>query len=282
MLLLLPRDPLAPRRVDERFRPEADAARELGISVGLLDHDALTRGRPTEALRQLPEDHDAVYRGWTLRSEQYATLAAMLERRGVTMRTSPKNYARAHELPHWIETLDCVTPASAWTSGPALDCFDAACAELGAGPAVLRDYAKSLKQHWLEAAYIPDTTDVAGARAVAERFVALRGEDFTGGFVVRRYETFASAEARTWWIDGRCAFVTAHPDSTADSPMPLLHRIEPLLGRLGLPFVTVDLALRDDGVWRVIELGDGQVSDRPSNLPALELVRALCSARHAL
>jgi hypothetical protein len=32
---------------------------------------------------------------------------------------------------------------------------------------------------------------------------------------------------------------------------------------LGLPFVAVDLALRTDDVWRVIELGDGQVSDRP-------------------
>jgi hypothetical protein len=28
-----------------------------------------------------------------------------------------------------------------------------------------------------------------------------------------------------------------------------------------LPFVAADLALRADGTWRVIELGDGQVSD---------------------
>jgi ATP-grasp domain-containing protein len=37
----------------------------------------------------------------------------------------------------------------------------------------------------------------------------------------------------------------------------------------------VDLALRTDGEWRVIELGDGQVSDRPAGTPAEDLIAAL-------
>jgi hypothetical protein len=47
---------------------------------------------------------------------------------------------------------------------------------------------------------------------------------------------------------------------------------------LGLPFVTVDLARRDDGVWRVIELGDGQVSDRPATIAPDALVAAVAGA----
>ncbi|WP_446220731.1 ATP-grasp domain-containing protein [Micromonospora sp. IBHARD004] len=41
------------------------------------------------------------------------------------------------------------------------------------------------------------------------------------------------------------------------------------MAALDLPLVTADLALRADGVWRVVEVGDGQVSDRPpaSNHP---------------
>ena len=46
---------------------------------------------------------------------------------------------------------------------------------------------------------------------------------------------------------------------------------------LGLPFVTVDLALRTDGIWRVVELGDGQVSDRPTTLAPHGLIAALAS-----
>jgi hypothetical protein len=45
----------------------------------------------------------------------------------------------------------------------------------------------------------------------------LRDDVFTGGFVLRRWEDFASAEARTWWVDGACRLVTAHPDTPATS-----------------------------------------------------------------
>jgi hypothetical protein len=56
-----------------------------------------------------------------------------------------------------------------------------------------------------------------------------------------------------------------HPDTSDAVPDTGvgLAAVAPVVAGLGLPFVTVDLALREDGVWRVIELGDGQVSDRP-------------------
>ena len=44
---------------------------------------------------------------------------------------------------------------------------------------------------------------------------------------------------------------------------------------LGLPFVTVDLVKRSDGAWRVVELGDGQVSDWPASRDPGDLVAAL-------
>lgn len=42
-----------------------------------------------------------------------------------------------------------------------------------------------------------------------------------------------------------------------------------------MPFVTVDLAQRSDGTWRVIELGDGQVSDRPAATEASAFLSAI-------
>lgn len=276
MLLLLPSDPLDPRRPDEHLRAEAAAARDAGVPVALLDHDALTRGRDEDVLRRVPADPDAVYRGWMLRSEQYATLARLLAARGVTLRTSPEQYRAAHELPGWATALAPVTPRSAWTHGADLDAFDACCAELGTGAAVLRDWSKSLKHDWDTAAFVPDLTDRDGARAVARRFLDLRGDDLVGGLVVRAFETFVSAEARTWWVDGTCVLVGAHPDTPDDAPpTPDLSEVAPLVAALGLPFVTVDLVLRDDGRWRVVELGDGQVSDRPRSMPAADLVRVL-------
>ncbi|MBU2663639.1 ATP-grasp domain-containing protein [Actinoplanes bogorensis] len=164
-----------------------------------------------------------------------------------------------------------------WTIGDDRDAFDQARAALGEGAAVLRDYTKSMKHYWHEAAYIPDLTDGAAAWRVAERMRELRDDDFTGGFVLRRFEPFTGAEARTWWVNGTCRLITAHPDTPDDLPPPGLPVAE-LAGAvagLALPFVTVDVAQRADGVWRVIELGDGQVSDRPASTSPDAFVAAL-------
>ncbi|MFI0791670.1 ATP-grasp domain-containing protein [Micromonospora rubida] len=277
MLLLVPADPLRSRRPEPHFALEATTAREAGVPVAVVDHDALARGDAHAALRQLPEETEAVYRGWMLRSERYAAFADALAARGVTLRTSAEQYRRAHELPGWYAALGSVTPATTWTLGDGRDAFDQARAALDSGPAVLRDYCKSMKHHWDEAAFIPDLADPEAAWAVARRFRQLREDDFVGGFVLRRFERFTSAEVRTWWRDGRCVLVGPHPDTPDRPPAvdPDLTAVAPLLAGLGLPFVTVDLALRDDGEWRVIELGDGQVSDRPSTVDPARLLTPL-------
>lgn len=88
---------------------------------------------------------------------------------------------------------------------------------------------------------------------------------------------FTGAEVRTWWVDGACHLVGPHPDTPDQFPPESLDLtgLAPLVAGLGLSFVTVDLAMRSDGVWRVIELGDGQVSDRPATTAPEELMTAL-------
>ncbi|MEU8183492.1 ATP-grasp domain-containing protein [Micromonospora sp. NPDC049044] len=277
MMLLVPANPLRPRRPDDHFAPEAHAARAAGLDVAVVDHDALASGDPQAAVRAVPAGGVAVYRGWMLRSDQYAGFADALAARGVTLRTSAEQYRRAHELPGWYDGLAPVTPTSAWTTSAERTAFDQARIRLGSGAAVLRDYTKSMKHHWHEAAFIPDLTDPSPAWRVASRFRELRADDFTGGFVLRTFERFTTAEYRTWWIGGTCVLIGAHPDSPDDlSPTSFdLTTLTPLVAALDLPFVSVDLARRDDGVWRVIELGDGQVSDRPTSIGADEFVTAL-------
>ncbi|MGO9658855.1 MAG: Stf0 family sulfotransferase [Acidimicrobiales bacterium] len=56
------------------------------------------------------------------------------------------------------------------------------------------------------------------------------------------------------------------------------HRCQPV-GRRGgvrpLPVRRVDLAQTTEGQWRVVEPGAGQVSERPTSLPAEDLLRHL-------
>lgn len=274
MMLLAPSDPLRPTRPDAHFAPEVAAARDAGHRVALVDHDALARGEAERAVAKVPADDDAVYRGWMLRSAHYAAFADALARRGATLRTSADLYRSAHEFPGWYHDFRDLTPESVWTEGFGRDEFERARGRLHDGPAVLRDYTKSMKHHWHEAAYIPDLADADAAWRVARRFTELRDDEATGGFVLRRFEPFTSTEVRTWWVDGACALIGPHPDTPNEVPdAPDLAEVGPLVRHLR--FVTVDLARRADGVWRVVELGDGQVSDRPSTTAADTMITIL-------
>lgn len=277
-MILVPADVLRPRRPDEHFAAEAAAARAAGWVVALVDHDALAAGGDADAaVARVPAGADAVYRGWMLGAGAYAGMAGALHRRGVSLRTDAARYRRAHELPGWSAALAGWTPDTTWTTGDDRAGFDRARAELGRGPAVLRDWTKSMKHYWDEAVYLPDLTDADAAWRVASRLRELRGDEFTGGFVLRRFEHFIGAEVRTWWVNGECRLLSAHPDSPEELPPADLDLslLGPVVAGLGLPFVTVDLRQRTDGVWRVIEVGDGQVSDRPASTAPEAFVAAL-------
>ncbi|MFJ3408146.1 ATP-grasp domain-containing protein [Promicromonospora sp. NPDC090134] len=295
-LLLVPADPLAPRLPDEHFAREAEAARDAGLTITVVDHDAIVAGELREALRRVPDSdvaRTAWYRGWMLSAAAYTLLAAELGARGIRLLTSPAAYAAAHELPGWYGTFAGSTPAGVWSPwepgrtptpadvGPLIEA-------LGDGPGVVKDYVKSRKHEWDEACFVPDLTDAATATRVVARMVELQGDDLAGGIVVRAFEQFVSdaggraQEVRVWWVEGAPVLVTSHPDSPAgmdtDVPAEVLDTVGRNVGALGVPFVTTDLALRADGVWRVIEVGDGQVSDLPGDQDPGPLLRALAAA----
>ncbi|WP_230686379.1 ATP-grasp domain-containing protein [Catellatospora vulcania] len=270
-------DPLAPTRPDPHFAAQVRAVRDAGGAVALLDHDALLAGDLATAVRRIPRDLGEVwYRGWMVPAGRYAELADTLAGRGVTLRVSAAAYRAAHELPGWYAALAPVTPASVWTpwqpgESPSVEQVAELVAPLGGGPGVVKDYVKSRKHEWAEACYIPDLADVTPAHRVVSRMVELQEEFLQGGIVVRRFEDFArqggrTVEARVWWVHGEPVLAGPHPDTPDLFREPDLSAITPLVAAFGHPFVTTDVALRDDGTWRVVELGDGQVSDLPTVL----------------
>jgi hypothetical protein len=280
--LLLPRDVLKPRAPDEHFAPEAQAARDAGIDVHLVDHDAVVAGEVDAALTGVAGPGEQfVYRGWMVSPSRYRDLAVALERRGIVLRTSAEQFKTSHQLPHWYSALAALTPESVWTDTADLDEFVTAAGRLGPGPAVLKDYSKSEKHYWDEAMFIPELADTDHALRVARRFVELRGSGFDTGFVIRRFEDLAPAEWRTWWIGDQCVLATAHPDSPEEAPPVDLDLVEiaAVVPVLGLPFISVDLARRaDGGQLRIVEIGDGQVSDRPLTSNPSQFIAAITKA----
>jgi len=280
-------DPLNPRRVDDHFADQAEAVRALGGTVALLDHDALSAGDVGEAVRRVPEGSGPLwYRGWMVTTARYSELADGLRRRGADLAVAPVSYATAHELPGWYDVFAELTPTSVWMpSAPRIVPSESELAELVAslrgGPGIVKDFVKSRKHEWDTACFVHEIRDTAGLRRIVERFVELQEGDLAGGIVVRVFEDFAKgdagrpAEARVWWSDGEPVLVSPHPDSPGECPDPDLSRIRPAVAELGCRFVTTDVARRTDGVWRVVEVGDGQVSDLASSVNPAELMRRL-------
>ncbi|MFI6166754.1 ATP-grasp domain-containing protein [Nocardia sp. NPDC051052] len=266
-------DPLNPRRVDEHFAPEAQEVRAHGGEVALIDHDRLLRGDADAAIARVPSGlESAWYRGWMMPSVRYAELAAALSRRGAALIVDPGRYRTAHELPGWYPTFAEVTPASVWRPTEPGEMVEAGkltelVQPLPPGPGIVKDYVKSRKDEWHQACFIPDLTESAGLTRIVRRFVELQEDYLAGGIVVRAFETFVklesvAAEVRVWWLDGEPRLLTPHPDSPFDRGLvPHLGQIGAAVRRLGCRFITTDVALRSDGVWRVVEVGDGQVSD---------------------
>lgn len=274
-------DPLRSRRVEGHFADQADAVRQVGGEVALVDHDALLAGDVDRAIRRVPHDLGPVwYRGWMIPATGYAGLTQALTARGVQVLTTPEAYQQAHELPGWYDAFAEVTPASVWSVGVPRD-VRALVAPLGTGAGVVKDYVKSRKHEWREACFVPDLLDVDAAGQVIATFIERQAEFLAGGVVVRAYEQFdTQGEARVWWLDGEPFLVTSHPDTPDQLPEPDLTAVGPLVAALGCRFVTTDLARRVDGQWRVVEVGDGQVSDLSATTAPESLVEPLvrCSA----
>ncbi|MFD9292206.1 ATP-grasp domain-containing protein [Streptomyces sp. NPDC060030] len=276
-------DPLRPTRPDPLFAGEEAAARRVGARTALVDHDALLAGDPEAAVGRVRRDSGPYwYRGWMMPAARYADLERALAARGCALLTDAAAYRTAHELPGWYETFAGLTPRSVWRAlsvgevlpGPAV--WSGLAGTLGPGPGIVKDFVKSRKEEWHEACFVPELEDADRLASVVGRFVELQEEFLAGGVVLRAYEPFVpGSEARVWWVDGEVARVTAHPDTPGRLPAPDLDSVGEAVRALGCRWVTTDMALREDGTWRVVEVGDGQVSGLPAGDDGEALFRAL-------
>jgi hypothetical protein len=288
-------DPLAPREPDAAFAGEAEAVRDLGHPIGLVDFEALAAGDARAAVRRVPESPGevAIYRGWMLRPEAYRSLYEALAARGVNLVNDPDAYERAHHLPGWYPALEGHTPRSVWLpvrGEVAMDEVMALLRPFGDGPVFLKDFVKSRKHEWAEACFIPAASDRASVERVVRRFLELQGDDLAGGLVFREFVELAPAgrhpksgmplarEQRIFFLDGAPIASFRYWDE-ADYASPTLpeEELRGLAAGVGSRFFTMDVAELRGGGATVIEVGDGQVSGLPEHADPRELYRPIAA-----
>lgn len=262
--ILFPADYFAPAQVDDAFKREANTvANEVNIAC------VTDEGK----FRKLLPEGNVLYRGWMLSLERYSQMHAALVNTGVQMVTTPEQYVTAHHLPGWVDVFHDLTAATVVV--PIEDynhqVLLAAPETLPSSAYVVKDYIKSRKHEWETACFAGSLAELP---AIVDEFIRLQEDSLVGGIVVREFLNIDKTvpELRTWWVRNRMVAVTAHPDnldlSTVALPEVFVNAVSERVEALGCAFVTVDIVRLIDGSFRVIEVGDGQVSGFHADLPA--------------
>lgn len=252
MHFIYPSDPLRPKLPDEIYADEWEAIQAVGFLASVFSFEDFQCGtfRPHPPI---PSGSLVVYRGWMLSASDYESLLSALSRAGTSPLTDLPTYLLAHHLPNWYPLLADLTPE---TKIFPLDCdLESELRALNWPEYFIKDYVKSLKTSVGSRVSKPE--EVATVLAEMRKF---RGT-IEGGHCVRRVENFAPNSERRFFV----------VDSVAHAPEGVQHHTLQGVGmvqivgecakRIRSRFFSVDVAQRVDGRLRVVEIGDGQVSD---------------------
>ena len=243
MRLLYPSNPLRAREPDEQYAEEFGRAGRLGFERSLFSFEGFT----AHEFRMIPSPSRSelvVYRGWMMKPSEYAGLHRALVQLGAVPLTSPHEYQLCHYLPGWYETLKEFTPETRFFTES--DDIAAEVGRLGWKGCFLKDYVKSVSAEGGAIAREPEQI-----RDVITRMRKFRGE-IEGGICARRVEDFEIGSEQRHFVFRGKAF-----SLTESAPAIVAAAAE----RVASPLFSVDTVVRRDGVMRIVELGDGQVSD---------------------
>ncbi len=243
MHFMFPAHPLDQRRPDEIFAEQVGAFQAAGYSVSLIGDDVIREGA---RLRGIPARSRVVYRGWMLAPDEYERLVAGIESVDATAFISKTEYLAAHYLPHWYPLIADFTPET--HVYPVDVDIERELRALGWDSFFIKDYVKSLKTS--VGSLVRDPSEIA---QVLEEMAHYRGE-IEGGICVRRVEDFLPETEKRFFVINARPFAADLSDVIPDVVRICAERIRS-------KFFSVDVVRRSDGELRVVEVGDGQVSD---------------------
>lgn len=246
MRVLFPCNPLSEKEADGPFNDEYLRLKEMGIECSLFDYDTL----PFDEFRPKPrlsEGDVVLYRGWMLNPNTYKNLSNLVNRSGGEMLTNTNNFIKSHHLPGWYDTVVEFTPETIFVENEEEVVSEAE--KSGWGKFFVKDFVKS---------NYSERGSIANSPLEVQEIIGLIREhrgDIEGGISLRKVEELLDdTEVRYFVFNGK----PYGPNDVIPSI------VTEIAARHTAPFYSVDVVERADGELRLIEIGDGQVSDRKS------------------
>lgn len=246
MIVIYPFNPLNEKAADEPYQAEFLGAKKIDIACSLFDYDGL--GDLQLSFSPPVKQGDKVlYRGWMLSLEQYQNLHDHISMLGAELIVQPKKYAQCHHITGWIDKLAVFTPETVILkeSDDLFEKLD----NLNWSSYFAKDYVKSNSTELGSIANTPPE--------VAEILSSIKNHrgQLEGGITLRKIEDFIEdTELRLFVVDG----AVYYPDNEK------IDIASDISKCIDSPFYSMDLIKNSKGNYRLVEVGDAQVSDKKS------------------
>ncbi len=276
-LILFPSSFFDTKRVDEDLQKEYEAVLSTGLfQVALFGYDQWFNENSLVVTGTPDTERNAVYKGWMMQPEQYADFYRLLLDKNIRLIAEPEQYELMHIFPNVYDSVKDDTVKMELF--PLHSEIDVEYLKNRFPRFMVKDYVKSVKGTEFPRFFDQSVTQDEFDRWM-EVFYKYRGGLLTGGicikeFVDLKYYGEKTNEYRVFYIDHEIATVcrnTGQGNYTPEPPRSLIEKYRDL----GSPYYTVDYAELDDGTWKIIEAGDGQVSGLSDDQDYAHYFRAL-------
>ena len=283
--IIMPGDYFNPKNPDSSFEEEYNSAKKFG-NVFLFRLEEFIEG---DILKRLPQSESPkekiFYHGWMMSAEQYRKFYLTLEGKGYRLTNPPAHHTAFNYFNGWYSAIEGLTPKSVMVYDDNVRAvLDAAMAlqKETKSALIIKDAVKSLKHDWLKACFIPEGADALYMAKVIATFLMTKKEynDLKLPVVIRQFEKLVSLgahpksgmpishEYRTYVHNGKVLlqapyWETAYQEDEEPPAEFIQSLIDKLMAQTPCKLFTIDTALRQDGEWICIEVGDGQVSSLP-------------------
>lgn len=310
--IILPGNLLEPGKPDPEFEKEYEAAKKFGRVFFFNLEEFLAYDKPL--LSKLPpaetEKEDIFYHGWMMNAGQYRAFYLALQEKGYRLTNVPGHHTFCNYFDSWYPHLEGLTPKSIMVHDSNLwKIVDAALdfREKTKSPLIIKDAVKSLKHDWYKACFIPEHANGIEMAKIIGTFLdaKLSHNDLKKPVVIRKFEDLVSVgkhpksgmpishEYRTYVYKGEVLLQApywevdypepkeAYKKTTAiykgmePDPSFIKMLIKEIGSKCGSQLYTIDTALKKDGWWTCIEIGDGQVSMLPDKADKDEFFKKL-------
>lgn len=236
---VLPSSPFSYKEVDDSYQEEYTLLKQQGFKVYLIDIDQLD---DSKIFPKYEDNEQLLYRGWMLTEQNYEKLN---QRFNNQLLVQPKDYLYSHHIVNWYEEIKQDTFITYFTD---LNSAGELFKKLNWDKAFVKDYVKSIKTG--KGSIIDSVEDI---QRIKEDMLKYKGF-IEGGLVFRKVEEFdKDSETRFFILNG----VVHSPKEVSIDMQKLAEKISTQHNAF---FYTVDI-IKQENNYKVIEIGDGQVSD---------------------